>query len=532
MLFDCFTLNSFLVDEISRLNINDSYLHFYHFFWTNPWYIVVFFTTIFLIWIEFFIPSLFVLKNVIFIALFGYFLEIQSFFVSNYSLSIFNLNLSNFNTFLFNNFNKYHPFILYLSAAILLAFSFSNFTLLKSNYYFISIQKTYIRVDYVKIVLLALSATALFLGSWWASQEASWGGWWNWDSSETLGLLILLFSFFLLHLNTKFFFFLNYYFFIILNLIFTLISYFFIQLNFDLSSHNFGIKFFFFFNNNFFFIELINIILFFFLILIFIKHSQKSFFIKTLFPHNPITFFKLREFIISLLIMFIFLSILWSILSSYADIINFFFWSTFGFNAVNTEPDFTNLSYYLLLFLLVFFSNFNFFLFFFLIMFFLKSFYFSIIFIVPNLTYFFVIHFLLVNFFLSNIVSYYTESLNFMISSKYSDVFDYAVSILTFFKTHSLNLFFVEYSPFFYTNGSVLSGWFLENIFNPFMTSLFMLVSSNSFFLNLINLSHTPNSVFLFNDIPALSNLFFVFTLLLVLFNFSFFNKNKKIKNF
>ena len=34
-----------------------------------------------------------------------------------------------------------------------------------------------------------------------------------------------------------------------------LLSYFFIQLNFDLVSHNFGSKFFFFFNNNLFFIE-------------------------------------------------------------------------------------------------------------------------------------------------------------------------------------------------------------------------------------------------------------------------------------
>jgi hypothetical protein len=43
-----------------------------------------------------------------------------------------------------------------------------------------------------------------------------------------------------------------------------LLSYFFIQLNFDLVSHNFGAKFFFFFNNNLFFLEAV----FFLLVLI------------------------------------------------------------------------------------------------------------------------------------------------------------------------------------------------------------------------------------------------------------------------
>ena len=87
------------------------------------------------------------------------------------------------------------------------------------------------------------------LGGWWALQEGTWGGWWNWDASEVLGLLILILAYVEVHSNY------NYYLEsrkqerVILFLLLILLSYYFIQLNFELTSHSFGTRFNHFFNN-------------------------------------------------------------------------------------------------------------------------------------------------------------------------------------------------------------------------------------------------------------------------------------------
>ena len=39
----------------------------------------------------------------------------------------------------------------------------------------------------------------LYFGGWWALQEGSWGGWWNWDASEVLGLITLLYLILAVH---------------------------------------------------------------------------------------------------------------------------------------------------------------------------------------------------------------------------------------------------------------------------------------------------------------------------------------------
>jgi hypothetical protein len=87
----------------------------------------------------------------------------------------------------------------------------------------------------------------LALGSWWAFQEGTWGGWWNWDSSEVFGLEFFLLILYVTHTYWKSSDLLAWSISISCQFLAVLITYFFIQLNFDLVSHNFGVKFFFFF---------------------------------------------------------------------------------------------------------------------------------------------------------------------------------------------------------------------------------------------------------------------------------------------
>lgn len=90
--------------------------------------------------------------------------------------------------------------------------------------------------------LLSINFVALFLGGWWAFQEGSWGGWWNWDISEVFGLYIALQVLWLAHTAPH-----------ALNVgsgvrqimfsgLLLFIFYFFMQLNFNLISHNFGLR--------------------------------------------------------------------------------------------------------------------------------------------------------------------------------------------------------------------------------------------------------------------------------------------------
>jgi cytochrome c biogenesis factor len=92
------------------------------------------------------------------------------------------------------------------------------------------------------LFFLILNLFTLSLGGWWALQEGSWGGWWNWDPSETFGLMVMLFYVITLHLNiiklrNKWYRVYIYLFFCTIILLYTLI-----QLNFDLVSHNFGTR--------------------------------------------------------------------------------------------------------------------------------------------------------------------------------------------------------------------------------------------------------------------------------------------------
>jgi len=99
-------------------------------------------------------------------------------------------------------------------------------------------KNTIIKLRVVWLIILY----SLYLGSWWALQEGSWGGWWNWDSSEVFGLLIL--CFFLLYLHNKH---LNtIYIYKIITVttwyLLTIFLYSILQISYTLVSHNFGLS--------------------------------------------------------------------------------------------------------------------------------------------------------------------------------------------------------------------------------------------------------------------------------------------------
>lgn len=524
-------MNSFLVDSWARLNTNDSVLNYYHFWWTNPWYIIPFFIILTINWIDFFnLPTSVLFKLFLSLFFFVYFLETQFFFLSNNTLFLFNLNLSNFNTFLFNNFNKYHPFILYLSASFFLLICFSHSVFMKNRIFFAHNIEDRFTTNSIKVVLFSLSSLSLFLGSWWAAQESSWGGWWNWDSSETLGLLILIFVSIISHFYFIKISFFNYYFFSIISFIFVLLSYFFIQLNFDLSSHNFGIKFFFFFNNNFFFIENIYFLALAFLFVFKVQKSHKIFLSTVVFKivnFKTLLFeyFTVQSFFLST----IFLSVSLSVIFSYFDIVNFFFWTTFGFNFFNSQPQFDYLTYFFVSNFLAFFFTLNNFLPFFFLFPFAHSLNFICIIPFFSISYFSHIHFFLFVFLLSVIYSYDTESLTFALFSSHLDFldFDFLTSYLS--NNFIINFFFVECSHFFHSEFFLSFSWFVDNIFCPFNNTFFHLVSSNNFFFNHIRLGVNSSSVMFLNDIQSLSNLFLFFFSITSVFNFFTWHVIKKI---
>jgi len=179
-----------------------------------------------------------------------------------------------------------------------------------------------------------INLTALFMGSWWALQEGTWGGWWNWDSSETLGFEVSLFSLALLHSFTYISHQTRFMIRALVSLCFFIATYFFIQLNFELVSHNFGSKFFFFFNNNLFSMEVIFLTILGMLWLLRLNSltwTRLGFYRQFMkYTINSNTKPSLFIFLPCLIILMWFF---WS----YKPLLNYFVWNFFGLNSFNYE---------------------------------------------------------------------------------------------------------------------------------------------------------------------------------------------------
>ena len=185
--------------------------------------------------------------------------------------------------------------------------------------------KLFYKSSYYYVLLLFFT---LYLGSWWALQEGSWGGWWNWDPSEVFGLVITYFYLIIVHNSStiKFYYSLK-----ILRILFTtyLVIYFLIQLNFGLVSHNFGTRIDWFVSTDFYY--LLFFIFSFILILFFL--TNVFIFSKYLVLYNSKTTQSINNSCFRVLLLFFIL--LLQFLLSFIFIFNDFFWKFMQLNMFN-----------------------------------------------------------------------------------------------------------------------------------------------------------------------------------------------------
>ena len=249
-------------DTYLRLETSEAPWTTFYFFWTNFFYLPSLFSFILLGLFTFYLSKSWPKVGVLFaFPLLLATSELHDVLTTAHALILNNFTTTTPNLLLSNFLNRYHPFLLYFGIGwtFLLVLT-SQIIALQGT----GLTKTWLRTQIVVIKFWAIYFTfiALSLGSWWAFQEGTWGGWWNWDPSETFGLLFFLLALLPWHLKNlpktdwKGFTYLK----VLLQI--TVVIYFFIQLNFDLVSHNFGVQFFYFFNNNLFLLQTTSIILF------------------------------------------------------------------------------------------------------------------------------------------------------------------------------------------------------------------------------------------------------------------------------
>jgi len=151
-----------------------------------------------LLLLPFFLSYLAIKKNSFLHILFWgiIFIETQPYFLNLFDFFSNSLSKTNFNFLLKNNLNKIHPFLFYYGLVFFNVY-FSFLVKIKKNFYYIAYADSS-KAFFLTHKSIFLSSSALFLGAWWAFQEGSWGGWWNWDPSETLSLVSVSLLFFFL----------------------------------------------------------------------------------------------------------------------------------------------------------------------------------------------------------------------------------------------------------------------------------------------------------------------------------------------
>ena len=310
-------------DILSRSFTNDFFINSYYLLWTSSWYIPALIITIVNIFSIYHSKYAFkitwLLLNITALILLNSYQNINP---CTYHVDTLG---ENFNALLSNSINKFHPALFYISLLTLFMSRTHTFSQSKRHY---TVCVGNISSRYYSNNLLSLIITTLFLGSWWALQEGSWGGWWNWDPSEVFGLLVMLNYIYILHTSrglecgTT-----SSYTWLVISLS-TLIVYLFIQLNFDLVSHNFGTRVDQFIDTSQYFLSLILLVL-----LVLLSVYLKFFYHKsnklTLLSSNKWSV-KLNWFTtLALVLTFI-------IFSSFVLLLNDFFWKILRINILNT----------------------------------------------------------------------------------------------------------------------------------------------------------------------------------------------------
>jgi len=314
-------------DFFSRSFPGDFFSSNYFYYWTTFWYIPIF--ILLLVYFGTFFLGIFSSKiyPIIYVLLISSLLfEHLDYFHLNTLVDTVLTRSTLVNPLLTNSINKYHPLLLYSVIASILVFLVASSSALKrpSHYelrgwYLGSVTKSYI--------IIWLIFFTLFLGSWWAVQEGSWGGWWNWDSSEVFGMMLGLTTLLFIHSRSGFHLVPNY-----LNTTVVVVAllgafYCFIQLNFSLVSHNFGIK-----SNQLVDPLAVYYIVIIYLILVIVSFSKKlTLYVPktTIYLLRPYYYLQpTRSYLGSTILIVLALEILYSL----NPLINDFIWNTWGVN--------------------------------------------------------------------------------------------------------------------------------------------------------------------------------------------------------
>ena len=304
---------------------NDFFINSWYILWTSFWYIPLFVLTLFALFIFHVTERPHQNLLLLLVALLG----VMSCVYQNLNINLYHWDLSgeNFNTLLSNSINKFHPALFYMSLTV---------AVLAQSSGLLQQQKTFggtnsLRLTYWYTMLTTpLIIFTLSLGSWWAAQEGSWGGWWNWDASEVFGLVIML-----IHLNTlhktlsKGEYGLNKLYFNTAWLT-ALLIYVFIQFNFDLVSHNFGTRSDQFIDTSHNFLTSIILIIV-ILYLAYLRGISLYFNEKTV-KSSVLQTFNLRWQLVMYLVVFYIVAV------SFNTLLNDFFWKILQINILNSTP--------------------------------------------------------------------------------------------------------------------------------------------------------------------------------------------------
>lgn len=325
LLFNLFNpISSFvtLYYEIHKWSESSPVLTTLYFYWLDLTLLPILFiiTSLFLVWSRSLLRE--DLKSIFIVALLVNFLTNSSdFYFLNGDTLTTSIHYHNVNAFLLNNLNRYHPLIFYISALLMFVMLINFFTGTRSENNFVAQTAVNTLFTY-RIPILTANGLALFLGSWWALQEWSWGGWWNWDPSETFGLGVAFFILLHTHASLHYGDYVQYKAKTLLLTLLFVISYFVIQLNFEILSHNFGLDSFVFFNKN---IHLVYVALF--LLTLYRKYKVD------IYKANVLTWSHTQSFLPTLLLLTLISA---PLIISYWPIVTFLLWKFLTFNGTTT----------------------------------------------------------------------------------------------------------------------------------------------------------------------------------------------------
>ena len=333
-IFDVFlTADLWFVDLPNRLANNDSLVNLFNFFWTSTTYLTGLFATLLLtLTLRYFFNSSKWAYLILFSAIVGSFSECFD-FISFNSMVSNSLTSSEVNALLSNSLNKYHPLILYFSSFLCLL----NFLLLSQvgttpmRY---NLNKWFLKFRHLNYLTFTINFSALAVGSWWALQEGTWGGWWNWDASEVLGLLVLLSTLWVIHSRWTLLNFIKGSELGFLILSGVLLSYYMLQLNFELTSHSFGSRFTYFFNNNLFLLEVFTVLCVHALFQIGHKRQLRTRLLAGL-TDSPLRLCTSSTSRAAIIWFGVFVGVI-LLISSFLPLLNYFFWRYLKVNSFNS----------------------------------------------------------------------------------------------------------------------------------------------------------------------------------------------------